>query len=366
LANTNSTIAKNNIEPAQTQKVIALKSHVIPISASRDAVLTLRNPTDNHFRDSQDHEVKYKVCSVTLRGSSSYFEAIFKHSFAEATPLADGMMHFEAENFHSRAMIILLKFIHGRHTRRALSLDDLGNIAIIVDYYGISIASLAKYSQGGSTYFQDAVVRLINGRVDSCDFFTIVPAGQHKRAMKLMFVIWVFGVSWLFKRLTSDHIDHARAPLQDFDLPISSVVLEINDIRRELIDFEGDVLFDLYGSVQSHDSNCPANYKLKSLAVVSKATHDVALMVNGGPTPLDSGFPGLSYTKVQKMVDDIGRKALPFSTYNATADGSLGDVYDQHNDECLIFWTKLFYRVTRPKHRDHGDNCLALESFASR
>jgi hypothetical protein len=346
---------------------MALKAHVIPISADGDAILTLRKPTDNHFRDGQNHEVRYKVCSLTLRGSSPYFQAIFKHSFAEAKPLADGMIHFKAENFHSRAMIILLKFLHGRQviTRRALSLDDLVNIAIIVDYYNISIASLAKYSQDCYTYFQDAVVRLINGRVDSWDFFTIVPVGQHKSAMKLMLVTWVFGVSWLFERLTSDHVDHACAPLQDFDLPISSVVLEINDIRRELIHSEGDILFNICGSIQSHDPNCPTNCKPMNLAVVSKAMHGAGLMANGEPTPLDSGFPGLNYTEVQKMVKDIGCKALPFSTHDATADGSLGDVYDQHNDECLGFWTKPNHRVTRPKHRDYGDNCLTLGTFAS-
>jgi hypothetical protein len=155
-------------------KLIAMtpKSHAIPISVHGDTILTLRNPTDKHLRGIQDYEVKYRFCSLTLRGVSPYFRAIFKHSFAEATPQGDGMLHLCVEGFHSRAMIILLKFLHGHEviTHRALSLGDLVNIAIIVDYYAISIASLARYSRYGATYFQEAVVRLIGGRVDSWDF----------------------------------------------------------------------------------------------------------------------------------------------------------------------------------------------------
>jgi hypothetical protein len=206
------------------------KSHVIPISVHGDAILTLRNPTDKYVPGIQDYEVKYRVCSLTLRGVSPYFQAIFKHSFAEATPQDDGMLHLCVQGFHSRAMIILLKFLHGHKviTRRTLSLNDLVNIAVIVDYYGITIASLARYSQYGATYFQEAVVRLIGGRVNSWDFFVTIPKGQHKKAVKLLFVTWMFGVSWLFERLTIDLMEDITAPLEDLDLPISSVVLSIN------------------------------------------------------------------------------------------------------------------------------------------
>jgi hypothetical protein len=164
----------NSTIPILTKSLLKLivmtpKSHVIPTSVHGDTIFTLRNPTDKYLRGIQDYKVKYRVCSLNLRGVSPYFQAIFKHSFAEATPQDDDMLHLCVEGFHSRATIISLKLLHGHEviTRRALSLDDLVNIAIIVNYYAISIASLARYSQYGATYFQEAVVRLIGGRVDS-------------------------------------------------------------------------------------------------------------------------------------------------------------------------------------------------------
>jgi hypothetical protein len=84
-----------------------------------------------------------------------------------------------------------------------------------------------------------------------------IPEGQHKKAVKLLFVTWMFGVSWLFERLTIDLMEDITAPLEDFDLPISSVALSINQYNQQFVYcdvVDHNVCFALWASIKQRDS----------------------------------------------------------------------------------------------------------------
>ncbi|KAJ8117716.1 hypothetical protein OPT61_g1148 [Boeremia exigua] len=167
--------------------------------------------------DNMKREVHYHVSSRHLQVASSWFKrAMAKESWAESK-LKNGHYQILAHDWDEKALLMLFNIFHlrNRQVPRAVSLELLAKIAVLVDYYecGEAIELFA-------TMWIEEVKK------------TAVPTTYCRDLVLWIWIAWVFGLSERFETATTVAIKEGRQTMSALQLPIPASVSDGVDLRR--------------------------------------------------------------------------------------------------------------------------------------
>jgi hypothetical protein len=158
-------------------------------------------------------EILYEVCSSQLRLASSKFKRMLSgRNWKEGTPNEDdGRYHIPAEDWDEDALLILLNVLHLRnsHLPRLASLDMLGKIVVLADYYNCLEA-----------------VKLLTGLwVRDLKSKVPIPSEHCRTLMLWMCIAWILKLPEEFAQTTAIAIRQSRQEgLWTLGLPITGFV----------------------------------------------------------------------------------------------------------------------------------------------
>jgi len=158
--------------------------------------------------DAQDDNVYYHVSSRHLMLASPWFErALTNEGWSESgRSEEDGRFHIAAEDWDAEAFLLVLRVFHSRNKQipRTVSLETLGKIAVLVDYYDCGeameswtmmwITDLKSSTESLSTYCPDLIMWL--------------------------WIAWVFDEADHFRRASALAIQQSTESIQTLELPI--------------------------------------------------------------------------------------------------------------------------------------------------
>ncbi|KAH7273193.1 hypothetical protein MRS44_003691 [Fusarium solani] len=182
--------------------------------------------------NSQPVEIRFRVSSAHLILASPVFKAMLDGPFSETVRNERGLYEIKAFEWNAEALLILLDIIHGHHRSapKAVDLNMLEQIALLVDYYQCH-EIVEVFADKWVAAHRDAI-----------------PQEYSKSCLSWMFVAWVFSANDLFNSMVSVSVKHSRSPVQT-NLPIPNTILEKVESRRQsLID---QIIDNLYGMLES-------------------------------------------------------------------------------------------------------------------
>lgn len=158
--------------------------------------------------NSQPVEIRFRVSSAHLILASPVFKAMLDGPFSETVRNERGLYEIKAFEWNAEALLILLDIIHGHHRSapKAVDLNMLEQIALLVDYYQCH-EIVEVFADKWVAAHRDAI-----------------PQEYSKSCLSWMFVAWVFSANDLFNSMVSVSVKHSRSPVQT-NLPISNTIL---------------------------------------------------------------------------------------------------------------------------------------------
>lgn len=189
------------------------ESTTVPSSSSQATI-----PTDSITDASTDVEVndaegsiRYYVSSRHLILGSSYFRrALSDGKWAESErEKQDKLFHIRAKDSRSDVFLILLNIFHlqNRKVPRKISLDNLAEIAVLVDYYECA----------------EAIEVFSNIWIEDLKVTAPIPHTYCRDLILWICVSRVFGLADQFKNATRVAITQCSGPMNNLDLPLSNV-----------------------------------------------------------------------------------------------------------------------------------------------
>ncbi|KAL6862293.1 hypothetical protein J3F83DRAFT_207668 [Trichoderma novae-zelandiae] len=179
-------------------------------------------------------EVHMRLSSKHLALASASFKGLTANEWNETT--ADGYYSYivNAEDWVEEAVLILMNIIHGRTAKvpRAMELELLAKIAVLVDYYRCHDA-VQFFSE---TWLQ-----------------SLAKVSSNRDMLFKVFISWVFQDADCFRDSTKALIWESKGPIDSLGLPIPQhVVAVLNEKREEHI---AAILAGLNGLVKNVYSN---------------------------------------------------------------------------------------------------------------
>ena len=165
--------------------------------------------------ESEDEEIHYLVSSSHLILASPWFRRVlttkaFTESWKDST---DGRYHIQASDWDAEALLILLSIFHlrTRQVPRAVSLEMLAKLAVLVDYYELENAEVME---------RDVKEWITNLRRS-----VAIPPSYCRDLMLWICVSQVFRMQEEFTRATAVAIKTSKGLIQTLDLPIQQKVI---------------------------------------------------------------------------------------------------------------------------------------------
>jgi hypothetical protein len=180
------------------------------IDAFKDVAQELGPASTSMGESAEEWQIQFQVSAGVLMSASPWFNRILKKNGwmeSNSNP-EDRWFHISAEDWDEDAFVILMNIFHHRNHRvpRAITLEMLAKIAILVDYYecdesiqlfvDIWVADLEKKAHIPQTYCRDLIL--------------------------WMWISWVFRLPELFKLITNVAIKQSVEPVRNLELPIPS------------------------------------------------------------------------------------------------------------------------------------------------
>lgn len=213
------------VEKLNRNQLSTMDKTLHTLDPNGDVVLALRNPnaafplwTEEANEGNpalpqeagRDVAIRIRVSSKHLTLASPYFNAMFKGNWKEGNALrSDGSVTLFIDNWDPDALSIVMNIIHGRTRQvpREVTIETLGKIAVIVDYYGCSEAV---------EVFSDM---WINKLKDS------IPAVSIIDTMVWILVSWVFRQEELFEAATKQSVIRHSFYISNRGLPIPESII---------------------------------------------------------------------------------------------------------------------------------------------
>jgi len=155
----------------------------------------------------EEPELRLRVSSRHLMLASTYFNRMFSNNWEEVTSCT-----IKAEGWDPETFLVLMNIIHGRTRQvpRAVSLESLAKLAVLVDYYDC-LEVVEIYSEKWIENLKNEL-RETYGR--DLVLWTIVS--------------WVFQQPDLFRRVTAVALKHIQGRLPTLGLPIPQRVIGLS------------------------------------------------------------------------------------------------------------------------------------------
>ncbi|KAJ4994200.1 hypothetical protein SVAN01_00029 [Stagonosporopsis vannaccii] len=188
---------------------VATAPHIC-IDPEGDSILTLHNNASSQTPPA----ATYLVSSLTLQSTTSYFSAIFTHSFAESVPRPDGKYRFSASGFSPEALHHALLALHAplcssartelEKLPRIQSAKLLVAISDVVGYYQVS-ALEREIVDGWFAHWRGA-----EGE------WKRLPKRHGERLMMWLALGERFGIKELCDKVAGIVVQTGRAPFESF------------------------------------------------------------------------------------------------------------------------------------------------------
>lgn len=228
-------------------------------------------------------EIHFQVSSAHLKAASRYFQKAFDGKFKESQPGSDGLLRVDASGWDTKALLIVLRIIHGqnRQVAKAVDLELLAKIAVIMDYYDCH-ETLDAWAELWLYRLKDRFILL--HRLD-------------RDLVLLLLVSWVFGWANEFKLATKIVLRESKGPLHTLGLPIpeaitckfsailsiikpliNEAIAALNTQRLETIRRIGSALGVLVAHLQADPPPCSFECASMNLGALSRQIHNKKLL----------------------------------------------------------------------------------------
>ncbi|KAF1960015.1 hypothetical protein CC80DRAFT_438439 [Byssothecium circinans] len=301
-----------NEESTQEAEETATKAPVLEDGAAKELQLGAKEEQDENPlslpdeppKEDEDEGIQYMVSSRHLAIASGYFKSsLAKKGWLEGVPSkVDGKYHLDASAWDPDAFLILLNVLHlhNRKVPRAISLEMLARIAVLVDYYRCAEAV---------EVFAD--VWITKARTDSP-----VPTKYGRDLMLWMLISWVFKLPSEFTTTTEIAIRQCRTPtIQDMELPIPKPILDaIEHKRYQMINELVETLHVQLLNYRRDGYSCPQgsdNNFMCSSVLLGALTKEMDRMGYLSPRP-EVPFNGLSF---ERLCTEVGEMRTPIWHY---------------------------------------------------
>jgi hypothetical protein len=200
----------SNTHDASTEKEAELESMPEPSTVPNELppISSLALKPGNSNVDN----VQFRVSSRHLMLASPWFNrALKREGWSEsARDEEDGLFHITAEDWDADAFLILLNIFHlrNRQVPRAVSLDMIAKIAVLVDYYEC----------------EESIELFTAMWIKSLKENTPVPSVACRNLVLWIWTSWVFDIGDCFKRATAVAIKSSVENFHTLGLPIPSRV----------------------------------------------------------------------------------------------------------------------------------------------
>ncbi|KAJ0140641.1 Uncharacterized protein HZ326_16480 [Fusarium oxysporum f. sp. albedinis] len=178
--------------------ILPRKSHSVPHEALADGwSLAQVIPEPLHMR--------FRLCSATLINTSSYFKKSLSGDWKETEPEPGDKWTLTANDWDGEAFLLLMRILHHktREVPRAIGLERLAKIAVLVDYYGC----------------HEAVEPWAETWISNIDEEMTESFYSRDLLLKLT-IAWVFSDKKRLRSLTNTAIRTSRGPIPTLGLPI--------------------------------------------------------------------------------------------------------------------------------------------------
>lgn len=158
------------------------------------------------LEDTELPEVRFRLSSQHLVLASPYFRAMLDGPWKEVSADANATHTVRAEDWNTNALLILFNIIHGHNRKvpRALTLESLAQVGVLVDYYQCHEAVDLFSSVWRDNLYIDT------------------PIEYGRDAILLLFVSSVFRYKDYFSLVSKAIFPKVRGPIHTLDLPIPS------------------------------------------------------------------------------------------------------------------------------------------------
>ncbi|KAI0164053.1 hypothetical protein GGR57DRAFT_489727 [Xylariaceae sp. FL1272] len=201
---------------------------------------------------------------LTIRNPDAPFAIWPKDEGTEASVRADGLHHFDAQDWDKDTLVVFMSMVHGHNHRvpKLMDLESLAKIALVMDYYQC----------------YDVAKALVQGEVRR-DF--------------------VLGDA--FKLATKVAIEQCKEPLPTLGLSIPSTIInKVEHHRRQHIHRIITILYDLLAHFRDARSECSFECCSILLGSLTKGLHNRRLK----PQP-ELSYRGHSHTSTMQAVSNI-------------------------------------------------------------
>ncbi|KAK4135358.1 hypothetical protein BT67DRAFT_441030 [Trichocladium antarcticum] len=238
------------------------------LAVSGDTILTLNNPDapfapweggSNPPACTTRPPVTFRVSSHHLIQASSVFKAALTGCWKEGSTTADGCHEISAEDWDSKAMFVVLSLIHSRTSNipRAIKLELLSKIAVLVDYYELHEAL--------HFYASIWIDRLRQS----------LPTVYGRDLMLWVCVSWIFKDAAIFKTVTKLATEESPGKIPTIHLPIPQwVIVRINSQRDAAFSQISYSLRHLKDTLLNGTSGCSFECRSLHLGALIKYMHD--------------------------------------------------------------------------------------------
>lgn len=159
--------------------------------------------------DEEDDEMRMRASSRHLSLASPVFSAMLDGPWKESIPDSQSSRRIVTSEWDTEAFLILLDIIHGHHrdVPRSVSLEMLGNISVLVDYYNCHEVT---------EIFVDIWIQ---------DLEKSLPTSYGKASTIWLSISWVFSKASIFEKMTEVTIHGCLGPVNTMNLPIPARIL---------------------------------------------------------------------------------------------------------------------------------------------
>ncbi|KAI1318488.1 hypothetical protein F5Y16DRAFT_117966 [Xylariaceae sp. FL0255] len=226
-----------------------------------------------------------RLSSAHLRLASPYFKKAMSSGWKEASLDADGLRHFDAEDWDEESLVILMRIIHrlNHHVPKKMNLERLAKIAVLVDYY-----QCHEVVEPFTEIWQQAAKALR-------------PKEVGRDLVLLLFVSRTFRWHSVFETTTKTALEQCKGPLPTLHLPIPLTIVDNIDRQRLLyIDQIIDLLHGLLVDFRDGRNQCSFECSSILLGALMKELYD-----RGLEPKRDSLYDGHSLVSLKLAVSSI-------------------------------------------------------------
>ncbi|KAF5703317.1 hypothetical protein FMUND_13016 [Fusarium mundagurra] len=189
---------QTELSKRRESSIIPKKSHIVSSeTVSNDSSLAEDKPEPLHMR--------FRVSSAILMNTSAYYKKSLSGDWKETEPEPGYKWTLTANDWGGEAFLLLMRILHHktREVPRAIELETLAKVAVLVDYYGC----------------HEAVKLWAETWISNIDEEMTESFYSRELLLKLT-ISWVFSDKKRFRSLTETAIRTSRGPIPTLGLPI--------------------------------------------------------------------------------------------------------------------------------------------------